>query len=82
MTHESYAERIEELFDNPADPRDAEAAQTVNEVIDLLDMGELRVADRAGEEWVVNQWVKKAILLLFRHSEMATTELGPFEYLD
>jgi len=82
VTHESYAERIEELFDDPVDPRDAEATQTVNEVIDLLDMGELRVAERAGEEWVVNQWVKKAILLFFRHSEMATTELGPFEYHD
>ncbi len=82
LTHEGYAERIEELFANPADPRDADATRTVNEVIGLLDRGELRVAERAGDEWVVNQWVKKAILLLFRHSGMEITELGPFEYHD
>jgi 2,3,4,5-tetrahydropyridine-2,6-dicarboxylate N-succinyltransferase len=82
VTHEGYAERIEELFNNLADARDEEATRTVKEVIGLLDSGELRVAERAGEEWVVNQWVKKAILLLFRHSEMATTELGQFEYHD
>jgi 2,3,4,5-tetrahydropyridine-2,6-dicarboxylate N-succinyltransferase len=82
VTHEGYAERIEELFATPADPRDAEAARTVTGVIDLLDRGELRVAQRAGNEWVVNQWVKKAILLFFRHREMTTTELGPFEYHD
>jgi 2,3,4,5-tetrahydropyridine-2,6-dicarboxylate N-succinyltransferase len=82
VTHEGYAERIEELFATPADPRDAEAARAVTEVIDLLDRGELRVAERGGNEWVVNQWVKKAILLFFRHSEMTTTDLGPFEYHD
>ncbi len=60
----------------------SEATRTVNEVIELLDRGELRVAEKAGDEWVVNQWVKKAILLLFRHNEMETTELGPFEYHD
>jgi len=82
VTHEAYAERIEELFSKLADPRDSEATRTVNEVIELLDRGELRVAEKKDDEWVVNQWVKKAILLLFRHSEMATTELGPFEYHD
>jgi len=79
VTHE---ERIEELYANPADPRDAEARRTVNQVVDLLDRGELRVAEKNDDEWLVNQWVKKAILLLFRHNEMETTELGPFEYHD
>jgi len=82
VTHEGYAEQIEELYANPADPRDAEARRTVNDVVELLDRGELRVAEKNDDEWVVNQWVKKAILLLFRHNEMETTELGPFEYHD
>jgi 2,3,4,5-tetrahydropyridine-2,6-dicarboxylate N-succinyltransferase len=75
-------QQIESLYEHPVAPDDPDATRTVNEVIDLLDRGELRVAVKAGGEWTVNQWVKKAILLLFRHSHMATTELGPFEYHD
>jgi 2,3,4,5-tetrahydropyridine-2,6-dicarboxylate N-succinyltransferase len=75
-------QKIESLYEHPVAPDDADANRTVNEVIDLLDRGELRVAVKVGEEWTVNQWVKKAILLLFRHSRMSTTELGPFEYHD
>lgn len=82
MTHEGLEKQIEDLFANPADPRDADATRTVNEAIDMLDRGELRVAEKMDDAWVVNQWVKKAILLLFRHGEMTTTELGPFEYHD
>ncbi|MPZ92128.1 MAG: 2,3,4,5-tetrahydropyridine-2,6-dicarboxylate N-succinyltransferase [Actinobacteria bacterium] len=82
MTPEGLEKQIEDLFANPADPRDLDATRTVDEVIDLLDRGELRVAEKRDDVWVVNQWVKKAILLLFRHSEMETTELGPFEYHD
>ncbi|MGH2750902.1 MAG: 2,3,4,5-tetrahydropyridine-2,6-dicarboxylate N-succinyltransferase [Actinomycetota bacterium] len=73
---------MEELYATPADPRDAEAARTVQEVIELLDRGDLRVAEKRNDQWTVNQWVKQAILLLFRHSRMSTTELGPFEYHD
>ncbi|MGH2774866.1 MAG: 2,3,4,5-tetrahydropyridine-2,6-dicarboxylate N-succinyltransferase [Actinomycetota bacterium] len=82
MTHEGLEKLIEDLFANPAETRDVDATRTVNEVIDLLDHGEIRVAEKTGDTWIVNQWVKKAILLLFRHGEMATTELGPFEYHD
>ncbi len=52
-------------------------------MIGLLDAGELRVAEWADDGTVVvHAWVKQAILLLFRLSEMATIELGPFEYAD
>jgi 2,3,4,5-tetrahydropyridine-2-carboxylate N-succinyltransferase len=45
----------------PAEIRDA-----VSQVIDQLNQGTLRVAEKAGGDWVVNQWVKKAVLLSFR----------------
>jgi 2,3,4,5-tetrahydropyridine-2-carboxylate N-succinyltransferase len=45
----------------PAEVRDA-----VLQVIDLLDCGRLRVAERVDGEWVTRQWVKKAVLLSFR----------------
>jgi 2,3,4,5-tetrahydropyridine-2-carboxylate N-succinyltransferase len=59
-----------------------EAAMHVREAIDLLDRGEARVAEVVAGEVVVHQWLKQAILLLFRLTNMETTELGPFEYRD
>ncbi|HEX9970396.1 MAG TPA: 2,3,4,5-tetrahydropyridine-2,6-dicarboxylate N-succinyltransferase, partial [Acidimicrobiales bacterium] len=56
----------------------------VHQVIELLDKGEVRAADidPGTGEVVVHVWLKQAILLLFRLSEMETIELGPFEYAD
>jgi 2,3,4,5-tetrahydropyridine-2-carboxylate N-succinyltransferase len=60
-----------------------EAKQTVLRAVTLLDRGEARVAeiDAAGQV-VVHEWLKQAILLLFKLSAMDTTELGPFEFAD
>ena len=61
-------------------PADLDA---VEEVIDLLDRGALRVAEKIDGDWVVNSWVKEAILLYFRHSEMKTGHYGDgYEYFD
>ena len=62
---------------------DADARQVVHEAIDLLDTGEVRVAEVGSDgDVIVHEWLKQAILLLFKLSEMTTTELGPFEYAD
>ena len=61
---------------------EAEAGACVRSAIDLLDRGEVRVAERIGEDVVVHQWLKRAILLLFRLTHMETMEIGPFEYRD
>jgi 2,3,4,5-tetrahydropyridine-2-carboxylate N-succinyltransferase len=61
---------------------DTEARRAVHEAIELLDSGEGRVAEVVADEVVVHQWLKYAVLLLFRLSQMETTELGPFEYHD
>lgn len=50
--------------------------------IDLLDKGEIRVAEPGENSWVVNQWVKKAVILYFPISKMETTEAGPMEFHD
>ncbi|HEX6476585.1 MAG TPA: 2,3,4,5-tetrahydropyridine-2,6-dicarboxylate N-succinyltransferase [Acidimicrobiales bacterium] len=64
-------------------PGDVDALATVRQAIDLLDTGEARVAEVGGDgDVVVHQWLKRAILLLFRLSAMETIELGPFEYAD
>jgi len=61
---------------------EAEAMDLVNEAIHLLDTGECRVAEVVDGEVVVHEWLKYAVLLLFRLSRMETIELGPFEYVD
>jgi 2,3,4,5-tetrahydropyridine-2,6-dicarboxylate N-succinyltransferase len=73
------AREIERLWDGD-DRGDGVAA--VEEAVRLLDEGEARVAEPGPEGWVVNEWAKKAILLLFRLREMEAVEVGPFEYLD
>jgi 2,3,4,5-tetrahydropyridine-2-carboxylate N-succinyltransferase len=61
---------------------ETEAAAHVREAIDLLDHGEARVAEVVDGEVVVHQWLKQAILLLFKLTHMETMELGPFEFRD
>jgi 2,3,4,5-tetrahydropyridine-2-carboxylate N-succinyltransferase len=61
---------------------DRDAVAAVHAAIDALDRGDVRVAELVDGEVVVHQWLKQAILLLFRLSSMETLELGPFEYAD
>ncbi len=61
---------------------EADARAAVHAAINLLDSGERRVAEVVDGDVVVHQWLKYAVLLLFRLSQMETTELGPFEYVD
>jgi len=84
---EDLATRVTKLWDSREDlmtspQREAEARDVVHAAIDLLDAGEARVAEVVDNEVVVHEWLKQAILLLFRLSRMETTELGPFEYAD
>ena len=75
--------RIEELWDQGVSPGDSEAEAAVTEAVDLLDRGEARVAEiDAQGNVIVHQWLKQAVLLLFRLRAMETTEVGPFEFHD
>ncbi len=76
---------IEELWAraDQVGPDDGDAAAVVLQAVELLDRGEARVAELAADgNVVVHQWLKQAILLLFRLRRMETVELGPFEYAD
>ncbi|HMD45156.1 MAG TPA: 2,3,4,5-tetrahydropyridine-2,6-dicarboxylate N-succinyltransferase [Acidimicrobiales bacterium] len=78
--------QIEELYGRAGElsPDDGDAGSVVDEAIGLLDRGAVRVAevDPGSGEVVVHDWLKKAILLLFRLRAMETLELGPFEFAD
>jgi 2,3,4,5-tetrahydropyridine-2-carboxylate N-succinyltransferase len=60
----------------------SQTKDAIHEVIRLLDIGQVRVAEKNGEDWQVNDWVKKAVVLYFPICEMTTVEVGPFEFHD
>ncbi len=59
-----------------------EVSDAVGSTIADLDAGIIRVAEKVDGEWVVNQWIKQAIMLYFRISPLETMHVGPFEYHD
>ena len=77
---------IHELYENigALSPKDDAARALVDEAIEMLDVGQARVAevDPTTGEVIVHEWLKEAILCLFRVLELETIELGPFEYVD
>lgn len=76
--------RIEDLWDNRDSLKAGDGAATtaVLEAVDLLDCGEARIAEVRDGEVHVHDWLKKAILLLFRQSKLVASEVGPFTYVD
>jgi len=77
---------IEAAFENRAQisPANADPAvrAAVNEVLAGLDSGTLRVAEKAGDEWITHQWVKKAVLLSFRLEDNSVIRDGYTNYFD
>jgi len=56
--------------------------QVLRGVVDQLDAGQIRVAEPSEDGWMVNEWVKKAVILNFPIRQMQTIEVGPFEFHD
>jgi len=73
---------IETAWDNRELLKSEETRNAVNEVIRRLDAGKLRVAEPVAEKWVVNEWIKKAVILYFPMSDMKISEAGPLEFHD
>jgi 2,3,4,5-tetrahydropyridine-2-carboxylate N-succinyltransferase len=77
---------IEEAFERRAEitPRNVEThvKEAVMEAIDMLDSGRARVAEKGAEGWVVNEWLKKAVLLSFRIEDNRFMKGGFTNYYD
>jgi 2,3,4,5-tetrahydropyridine-2,6-dicarboxylate N-succinyltransferase len=73
---------IEKTWENRNLLKEKNVQESIEQVIDLLDKGKLRVAEPNGNEWKVNEWVKKAVVLYFPIRKMETIEVGPFEFHD
>ncbi len=77
---------INDAFENRAEitPNNvsAEIRDAVEHAVNLLDSGQARVAEKTGDDWVVNQWLKKAVLLSFRIHENRVMDGGANRYYD
>ncbi|CVK16344.1 2,3,4,5-tetrahydropyridine-2-carboxylate N-succinyltransferase [Apibacter mensalis] len=74
---------IEKVWNDRALLSDKEYQKAIREVIELLDLGKLRVAQPLEDgKWQVNEWIKKAVVLYFPIQKMETYEVGIFEYHD
>ena len=77
---------IEEAFERRGEitPRNVptKVHEAVMEVVDLLDKGKLRVAEKIDGRWVTHEWVKKAVLLLFRIEDNSFIKGGFTNYFD
>ncbi|PCJ27456.1 MAG: 2,3,4,5-tetrahydropyridine-2,6-dicarboxylate N-succinyltransferase [Flavobacteriales bacterium] len=74
--------KIEEAWENRELLKSSDTQESIREVIELLDKGKIRVAEPDGNNWKVNEWVKKAVVLYFPIQKMETIEVGPFEFHD
>lgn len=74
--------RIEEAWDDRTLLKFKEYAETIENVILMLDRGDIRVAEPIGSRWHVNDWIKKAVILYFPIREMEEISVGPFVFHD
>ncbi|MFN8300602.1 MAG: 2,3,4,5-tetrahydropyridine-2,6-dicarboxylate N-succinyltransferase [Chitinophagales bacterium] len=73
---------IEQAWEDRSKLADPSVQDTVKHVIELLDKGQLRVAEPSENGWKVNEWVKKAVILYFPIMPMDTFHAGPLEFHD
>lgn len=73
---------VEDVFDNNIDLSKNKILEIFDEIIDLLNSGEIRVAEKVDGNWIVNSWIKKAILLGFKHKDMRKTTFDSFDKID
>ena len=80
MSHADLAATIDAAWENRAEigvQTKGAVREAVEQAIEMLDAGQARVAEKQGADWVVHQWLKKAVLLSFRLNDMSVIPGGP-----
>jgi 2,3,4,5-tetrahydropyridine-2-carboxylate N-succinyltransferase len=73
---------IENTWEDRSLLHTTQSIEAIRSVVESVDKGHLRVAETDGDQWKVNDWIKKAIVLYFPIQQMETIEVGPFEFHD
>lgn len=79
---ENLQKIIQEAWSNRELVKETNTQDAIRAVIEELDKGRIRVATPIDGKWVVNEWVKQAILLYFSIQPMQTWDVAPFEFYD
>ena len=80
--YKEIKEKVEKAWENRQLLENEVTKLAINEAVQLLNEGTLRVAEPIGKDWVLNEWVKKAVILYFPIHQMETIENPPFEFYD
>ncbi len=80
--NKEWKQHVLEAWENRELLSQEHVRKSVREIIELLEKGKIRVAEPTAEGWILNEWVKKAVILYFPIQHMVTTSVGPFEYYD
>lgn len=75
-------EIIEKCWNNRNLLKDSFYVNAIKESIDNLNVGKIRIADNVNNQWKINEWLKKAVLLYFSTQEMQYIENQPFSFYD
>jgi len=73
---------IEDAWEDRSLIKKKEISVAIKSIIDDLDNGKRRIAEFKEGEWVVNEWLKKAVILYFPLMKMQLIEVGPFQFHD
>ncbi len=73
---------IEHAWSDRSLTEKSETKEAIFKVIKELDKGNIRVANQKKDKWIINDWVKKAIILYFTIQKMETHKVGPIEFYD
>ncbi|GAA4432644.1 2,3,4,5-tetrahydropyridine-2,6-dicarboxylate N-succinyltransferase [Ravibacter arvi] len=77
------AQQIEHVWENRELLKEENTQKIIRDIIEEVDKGRLRVAQPGDSgEWIVNEWVKKAIIMYFPIRQMHVSKVGIFEYHD
>jgi 2,3,4,5-tetrahydropyridine-2-carboxylate N-succinyltransferase len=77
MELENTINQAWEVRDTISKESDSKIITAIENTIESLDQGKIRVSEKKGDNWIVHEWIKKAILLSFRVNEMETLS-GPY----
>lgn len=82
LTMDKYKQIVEEAWNDRSKLKETATRVAIEEVLEMLDKGKLRVAKPLADGWKVNEWVKKAVILYFPVREMEVINVGPFQFHD
>ncbi len=73
---------IEKAWEDRSLINDKSTSVAIKSIVDDLDNGKRRIAEQVDGDWVVNEWIKKAVILYFPLMKMQLIEIGPFQFHD